>query len=198
MILLLDNFDSFTYNLLDYFGQLGLECLVVRNDVPLAEIEKLNFDAIVLSPGPGRPKEAGCLMAVLGRFAGVKPILGICLGHQAIGEHYGAELVKGQKPMHGKLSSVIRVEDEWLVGLPETFEVVRYHSLVLQNLPKVLLPLAHTQNEKELMLMRHHTLPVFGVQYHPEAHLTSFGLQLLYKWAVLCGLPAVAVRPELA
>ena len=199
MILLLDNFDSFTYNLLDYFGQLGLECTVVRNDVPVEEIERLNFDAIVLSPGPGRPADAGCMMQIIARWHTKVPILGICLGHQALGEFFGAKLVKAQKPMHGKLSKVISSsEDKFLKDIPEVFDVVRYHSLVLTNLPEELISLAVTAQEQELMLMRHKSLPLFGVQYHPEAHLTSYGLELLYNWAQICGLSAVAIRAELA
>ena len=199
MLLLLDNFDSFTYNLLDYFGQLGLECTVMRNDVSIEEIEKLKFSAIVLSPGPGRPQEAGCMRQIIGRWHTKVPILGICLGHQALGEFFGAELVKAQKPMHGKLSEVITTaEDKFLNGMPTEFEVVRYHSLVLQNLPAELISLAVTAQEQELMLMRHKTLPLYGVQYHPEAHLTSYGLRLLYNWAQICGLKPVAISPEMA
>jgi len=187
VILLLDNFDSYTYNLLDYFGQLGIPAQVVRNDVPLAEIEKLRFDAIVLSPGPGTPARAGNLMAVIERYHQIKPMLGICLGHQAIGEFFGAKLQRGLRPMHGKISTIICRKDSIFENLPAQMPVVRYHSLVLQNSPAALVPLAYT-TEQELMAFRHISFPLYALQFHPEAILTTYGLDMLRNWAVLAGM----------
>lgn len=187
MILLLDNFDSYTYNLLDYFGQLGIPSQVVRNDVPLDEIKSLQFDAIVLSPGPGTPKAAGNLMAVVEEFHQTKPMLGICLGHQAIGEFLGADLQKGLRPMHGKISEIICQNDTIFENLPTRMPVVRYHSLVLQQISPAMVPLAYTR-ENELMAFRHATLPLFALQFHPEAALTTYGLDILRNWAQLAGM----------
>ena len=187
MILLLDNFDSYTYNLLDYFGQLGIPAQVVRNSVPLDEIEKLQFDAIVLSPGPGTPDRAGNLMAVIKHYHQTKPMLGICLGHQAIGEFFGADLQKGLRPMHGKISTIFCREDAIFENLPARMPVVRYHSLVLQNLPGALVPLAYT-SDQELMAFRHVALPLYALQFHPEAILTIYGLDMLRNWAMLAGM----------
>ncbi|MDX5349019.1 MAG: aminodeoxychorismate/anthranilate synthase component II [Hymenobacteraceae bacterium] len=189
MLLILDNFDSFTYNLLDYFGQLGVESQVVRNNVPLQDLEKMNFSAILLSPGPGTPKAAGCMMAVIEKYHKTVPMLGVCLGHQALGEFFGAELVKAQKPMHGKISEITCRPDLLFKDLPEKFSVTRYHSLVLQTLGEELLPLAYT-SENELMAMKHNSLPVYGLQFHPEAILTTHGLQILRNWLAIVNIAA--------
>lgn len=183
MILLLDNFDSYTYNLLDYFGQLGIAAHVVRNNVPLAEIEQLAFDAIVLSPGPGVPRKAGNLMAVIDRYHQTKPMLGICLGHQALGEYFGATLLKGHRPMHGKISDIILRQDAIFNNLPSPMPVVRYHSLVVAINDPQLVPLAFSP-EGELMAFRHATLPLYALQFHPEAALTTYGLDMLRNWAL--------------
>ncbi|MEN7547052.1 aminodeoxychorismate/anthranilate synthase component II [Rapidithrix thailandica] len=181
LILLIDNYDSFTYNLVDYLGQLGVVCHIVRNDVPLAEIQELPINGLMLSPGPGVPAQAGNLMAILEHFYQRVPVLGICLGQQAIGEFFGGRLVKARKPMHGKVSRINCTEDLLFEGIPLQFEVVRYHSLVLDKLPAVLKPLAFTQ-EEEVMALRHLHWPVWGVQFHPEAILSEFGLNLLGNW----------------
>lgn len=181
MLLLLDNFDSFTYNLRDYFQQLGQEVLVLRNDVTLAEIQQQQFDGIILSPGPGKPKEAGVLMEVIKHYHNKLPILGICLGHQALGKFYGAKLEKAAKPMHGKISEISCVNESLFQNLPNPMPVTRYHSLLLTNLPDILMPLAHTK-EGELMAFRHVEHPVFAVQFHPEALLTTYGLDILRNW----------------
>ncbi len=181
MLLLLDNFDSFTYNLRDYFQQLGQEVLVLRNDVSLTEIQKHNFEGIILSPGPGKPEDAGVLMEVIKYYHDKLPILGICLGHQAIGEFYGANLEKAAKPMHGKISEISCVNDSLFKDLPCEMPVTRYHSLLLKNLPETLKPLAQTK-EGELMAFRHVEHPVFAVQFHPEALLTTYGLDILRNW----------------
>lgn len=186
MILILDNFDSFTFNLVDYFNQLGKECEIIRNDIPPQNIDLYKYEALVLSPGPGKPIEAGYLMEYIRLFENEMPILGICLGHQAIASYYGADVVKGIKPMHGKISKVHLVEnDEIFVGVPNLFDVVRYHSLVVKNIEQnMLIPLANT-SENENMIFRHKYLPIYGIQYHPEAALTQFGLKILKNWTGL-------------
>lgn len=181
MLLLLDNFDSFTYNLVDYFSQLGVEAHVVRNDVPLQEIQRLPIKAIVLSPGPGAPQQAGCMPEVIQYYHEQVPMLGICLGHQALGEFFGAKLEKASRPMHGKISEIICEADPLFTGLPANMPVVRYHSLVLQSVPECIISLAHTQ-EKELMAFKHKILPLYALQFHPEAALTTYGLQMLENW----------------
>lgn len=182
MILILDNFDSFTYNLLDYFEQIKTECRVYRNDTDPADIFRQNFKGIVLSPGPGIPHSSGCLMEVLHHYEKTHPILGICLGHQAIGQYYGAALVKADKPMHGKISTITHGQDVPFEGLAEKLQVVRYHSLVLKNIPQALEVTARTE-QNEVMAIRHKQLPIHGIQFHPEAILTEKGLQMLHNWA---------------
>lgn len=183
MVLLLDNYDSFTYNLYDYILQLGQQCQVVRNDeMSVEDIAALNFSSIVISPGPKTPKEAGITMQLIEHFHQTKPILGICLGHQAIGQFFGAELIKAAKPMHGKTSSITH-NGHWLFkGMPSPFEVMRYHSLVIEeNMPKSLHLLAKT-NTREPMIVSHENLPIIGIQFHPESVLTEHGLLLLKNW----------------
>ncbi|ARK12318.1 aminodeoxychorismate/anthranilate synthase component II [Fibrella sp. ES10-3-2-2] len=181
-LLLLDNFDSFTYTLVDYLHQAGAECIVRRNNVPLATLTKERYDAVVLSPGPGMPTQAGCLMEVVQYYHNRLPMLGVCLGQQAIGHFFGATLARSPKPMHGKVSA-IRVDqaDPLFRGMPATFRVTRYHSLALTNLPPELVSLAVSMSEhnEEVMAIRHRNWPVWGVQFHPEAVLTEFGLSLL-------------------
>ncbi len=187
MILLLDNFDSFTYNLVDYLKQLGFTLTVLRNDVSLDKIIALNPDAIVLSPGHGTPKKAGIMMQVIEQFYDKIPILGICLGHQALGEFFGATLTKAQKPMHGKISTLQVIDNELVKenklfnNLPQNFSVVRYHSLIIQNDSPNLIILAYSENG-EIMAFKHKTLPIYGLQFHPEAVLTEFGLDILRNW----------------
>jgi anthranilate synthase/aminodeoxychorismate synthase-like glutamine amidotransferase len=187
-LLLLDNFDSFTYNLLDYFRQLECEVQVVRNDVPVASLEKLQFDALVLSPGPGTPAAAGNLLAVVAAWHQRVPVLGVCLGHQALGEFFGATVGRAVRPMHGKVSAMTADTTEMLFqDLPPQLDVTRYHSLVVSNLPPVLRAVAHTTDEvREVMAMRHTTLPLWGVQFHPEALLTTHGLAMLRNWVQSC------------
>ncbi len=187
MILLLDSFDSFTYNLLDYFGQLGVPAQVVRNDVSLAKIQQLEFQAIVLSPGPGKPRQAGVLMELVEYYHATLPMLGICLGHQALGEFFGASLIKGIKPMHGKVSEITCEPDPIFAGLPRTMPVVRYHSLVLQQPSAQMVPLAYTA-AGELMAFRHVSLPLYALQFHPEAALTTYGLDILRNWITIAGI----------
>lgn len=198
MILILDNFDSFTFNLVDYFNQLGKKCEIIRNDIPPQNIDLYKYEALVLSPGPGRPKEAGYLMEYIRLFENEMPILGICLGHQAIACYYGAEVVKGIKPMHGKISEVhLLAHDEIFAEMPNQFEVVRYHSLVVGNIDKaMLIPLANS-SENENMIFRHKFLPIYGIQYHPEAALTKFGLKILKNWTGLLSKNKEAILNKL-
>lgn len=196
-LLLLDNFDSFTYNLLDYLQQLGATVEVVRNDVPLAAIEALPaFDGIVLSPGPGTPARAGVMPALIAAYYRKLPMLGVCLGHQALGEFFGARLGRAVRPMHGKVSEIQWLEKSPLTAnLPARQLVTRYHSLVLSQLPPALVPLAYTTDAPgELMALRHRTLPLYGVQFHPEALLTAYGRALLGNW-VKCCIIAKGTRP---
>lgn len=181
MVLLLDNFDSFTWNLADYIHRLGVSCEVVQNNQPLAKVQQIPFQALILSPGPQTPAKAGCLMDVIAHNWARVPILGVCLGHQAIGEFFGAHLYKANRPMHGKLSTISCRPDYLFQGLPQQLQVVRYHSLLLKELPQSLESIAETA-EGELMALRHRHLPIRGVQFHPEAILTEGGLALLKNW----------------
>lgn len=197
-LLLLDNFDSFTYTLADYLRQLGAEVLVRRNDVPLAELQKLRFDGVVLSPGPGTPAAAGTLLAVIEAYYQRLPLLGVCLGQQALGEFFGAQLRRAARPMHGKVSEIeLLGDDPWLAGLPRRQLVTRYHSLALETstLPPSLTPLAVTADaDRELMALRHVALPLYGVQFHPEALLTTHGRQWLQNWLRCCNIAEVGLE----
>jgi anthranilate synthase/aminodeoxychorismate synthase-like glutamine amidotransferase len=186
-LLLLDNYDSFTYNLYDYLLRLGCTCEVWRNDAFAHPQDLPSFDALVLSPGPGRPAESGRLMEVIAYFHHQKPILGVCLGHQALGEFFGARLSHALKPVHGKTAPILHQGQDLFEGLPPACTMMRYHSLVLQDLPNCLKALAHTA-EGELMAMRHEHLPLWGVQFHPESILSPHGLALLANWLRLAGL----------
>ncbi|MBO2011943.1 anthranilate synthase component II [Hymenobacter negativus] len=188
-LLLLDNFDSFTFTLADYLRQLGAQVVVRRNDVPLAELQVPAFDGVVLSPGPGTPSQAGVMPALIQAFYQDMPMLGVCLGHQALGEFFGATVTRAARPMHGKVSEMHCDTAELLfAGLPATQLITRYHSLIVSEpLPPMLLPLAHTAGPApELMALRHRTLPLYGVQFHPEALLTPHGLAILGNWLRCC------------
>lgn len=188
MVLLLDNYDSFTYNLRDYILQLGLPCRVVRNDeMSLEEMAELDFAAAVISPGPKTPAEAGITKAFIERFHSSVPLFGVCLGLQAIGEFYGAKLVKAEAPMHGKTSVINHNGHALFAGLPKEIEVMRYHSLVLKEVVQTPLQVIATSG-KEVMAIAHPELPIAGVQFHPESILTPHGLQLLRNWFVSIGL----------
>lgn len=181
-VLVVDNFDSFTFMLVDYLRQAGANCHVVRNNESMQALTRRAVDAVVLSPGPGTPRQAGRLMEVVAHYHRRVPMLGVCLGHQAIGEYFGAVLEPAGQPMHGKVSVIRRqTHDGLLHGLPERFSVTRYHSLLLSRLPHDLLSLAVT-DQNEIMALRHRTLPLWGVQFHPEAALTEHGLTLLKNW----------------
>jgi anthranilate synthase component II len=181
MLLMIDNYDSFTYNLVQYLGELGQDVRVVRNDqITLPEIERLRPERIVISPGPCTPTEAGVSVEAVQRFAGSIPILGVCLGHQSIGAAYGGRIVRARELMHGKTSMIRHADVGVFRGLPSPFEATRYHSLVIERdtVPECLEITAWTE-DGEIMGVRHKTLPVEGVQFHPESILTQHGHALL-------------------
>ena len=184
-ILLIDNYDSFTYNLCDYLEQSGARCTVIRNDAPeLPAILQEKWDGVVLSPGPKTPTEAGQLMQILSFFCGKIPILGVCLGHQAIGLHFGGILRKAPLPMHGKTSRITHNGDPLFAHIDSPTEVMRYHSLVITDIAHTpLQAIAQTcDNVAIMMALRHPTLPIYGVQYHPESVGTPHGLRLIANW----------------
>jgi len=184
---MIDNYDSFTYNLVQYLGELGQNIKVFRNDeITLAEIERLKPDHIIISPGPGTPKEAGISIEAVKHFAGKIPILGVCLGHQSIGEAFGGKVVRGPILMHGKTSEIYHDGKTIFRGLPKPFTATRYHSLLVEkkSLPPVLEISAWTK-KGEIMGLRHKKLKVEGVQFHPESILTQAGHQLLSNFLAL-------------
>jgi anthranilate synthase/aminodeoxychorismate synthase-like glutamine amidotransferase len=181
MLLVIDNYDSFTYNLVQYFGELGADPVVKRNDAVTAdEVERMRPDKIVISPGPGTPADAGISMGLIRRFGPKLPILGVCLGHQSIGEVYGGKVVRAERLMHGKTSPIRHDGKGVFAGLPNPFEATRYHSLLVEkkSVPACLEVTADTA-EGEIMGLRHREFPVHGVQFHPESILSKEGKDLL-------------------
>ncbi|MBF0194358.1 MAG: aminodeoxychorismate/anthranilate synthase component II [Magnetococcales bacterium] len=181
MLLMIDNYDSFTYNLVQYFGQLGAEVEVFRNDaITISQIEKLKPNHIVLSPGPCTPDQAGITLAIIKHFAGKTPILGVCLGHQAIGQAFGGEVIRAPFVMHGKVSNVHHNQAGVFNSLPNPLTATRYHSLVVkkETLPDCLMVTGWTEDGL-IMGLKHKTMPVEGVQFHPESILTDKGHDLL-------------------
>jgi len=181
MILMIDNYDSFTYNLVQYLGELGQDIKVYRNDkITIGEITKLRPKKIVISPGPGRPEDAGISCGVIKEFAAKIPILGVCLGHQAIGYTYGGRIVNAKNLMHGKTSLIYHNKTGIFKGIPSPFEATRYHSLLVErvSLPKCLEITAWTK-DAEIMGLKHKDAPIFGVQFHPESVLTKEGKKIL-------------------
>ncbi len=181
MILMIDNYDSFTYNLVQYLGELGQKVLVYRNDaLAIKDIKKLNPDKIVISPGPGRPEDAGISCEVIREFAGKIPILGVCLGHQAIGYVFGAKIVGARKLMHGKTSKIYHNKKDIFKNILNPFLATRYHSLLVEkkSLPACLEITASTKDD-EIMGLKHKEYPIWGVQFHPESILTKSGKQIL-------------------
>ena len=187
MLLIIDNFDSFTYNLVQYFGELGVEQRVFRNDAITVEAAlALEPDRVVLSPGPCSPNEAGVSLEMVGAFAGRKPLLGVCLGHQAVGQHFGGRVVRAERLMHGKTSPVEHRGTDVFRGLASPMEATRYHSLLLEreSFPECLEVTAETR-EGEIMGLAHRQLPVWGVQFHPESLATRDGMRLLENFLAL-------------
>lgn len=181
MILVIDNYDSFTYNLVQYLGELGADIKVVRNDkISLNEISNLSPTHILISPGPGRPKDAGISCQVIKKFSRKVPILGVCLGHQCIGEVFGGRIIRAKRLMHGKTSMIYHNGKDIFSSISNPFEATRYHSLIVEpkTFPKALDITAETK-EKEIMGLKHKGYPVWGVQFHPESILTSEGKKLL-------------------
>jgi len=181
MILMIDNYDSFTYNLVQYLGELGAHLKVFRNDkISIDQIKKLHPQKIMISPGPGRPTDAGISNQVIKELGEKIPILGVCLGHQCIGEVFGGKVVQAKRIMHGKTSKIYHSKDILFKGVGNPFEATRYHSLLVEkkSLPEVLEVIAWTK-EGEIMGLKHKQLPIWGVQFHPESILTKSGKQIL-------------------
>ncbi|WP_285766463.1 aminodeoxychorismate/anthranilate synthase component II [Peribacillus sp. SI8-4] len=190
MILLIDNYDSFTYNLYQYLGEVEKDIIVKRNDeITIAEIEGLNPMAIVISPGPGRPEEAGISIEIIRHFHEKVPLLGICLGHQAIGAAFGANVVGAQQIMHGKTSVVEHDGTGVFANQDGQFPVMRYHSLVVEkgSLPKELIVTAAALDDGEVMALQHEKFPLFGLQFHPESIGTKTGKELLHEFYKIAG-----------
>ena len=189
MLLIIDNYDSFTYNLVQYFGEMGADMQVHRNDqITIEEIEKLKPDHICISPGPCTPKEAGISNDVIRKFGATTPILGVCLGHQCIGHVFGGDVVRAGRLMHGKTSKIHHTGKSVFAGLPDPFVATRYHSLIVKRdtLPDCLeITATASDDESEIMGLRHKTLPIHGVQFHPESILTVEGKQLLKNFLAL-------------
>jgi anthranilate synthase/aminodeoxychorismate synthase-like glutamine amidotransferase len=192
MILLIDNYDSFTYNLVQFFGDLGEACEVRRNDkLTTAEAMALEPEAIVLSPGPCTPNEAGiCVELVLAAAAARTPLFGVCLGHQAIGQAFGGQVVRAPAPVHGKTSEIFHEDGDVFAGLPKPFLATRYHSLIVKraSLPDELVPTAQTA-DGIIMGLRHRELPIYGVQFHPESIATTHGHDILKNFLTLSHAP---------
>jgi para-aminobenzoate synthetase component II len=195
MILMIDNYDSFTYNLVQYLGEFGEEIIIKRNDeITIKEIENLNPDFLMISPGPCSPNEAGISLQAIEYFAGKIPILGVCLGHQSIAQVFGGEVIRAERLMHGKTSEVTHDDKTIFRGVRQSFRATRYHSLIInrENLPDCLEITAETK-QGEIMAIRHKQLPIEGVQFHPESIMTEEGKRILqnflkiYKKAEVAG-----------
>ncbi len=194
-ILVVDNYDSFVFTIVGYLQQLGAECEVVRNDA-VAPDEGAGYDGVLVSPGPGTPEEAGVSMAMIRACADrSQPMLGVCLGHQALGVVFGATVCRAPELLHGKTSRVLHDGTGVLQGLPSPFTATRYHSLTIDppTLPGELLATGHTESGV-IMAVRHESLPLHGVQFHPESVLTEGGHRILANWLVLCGMPDAVQR----
>ncbi len=187
VLLVIDNFDSFTFNLVQYFGQLGVAQRVFRNDeITPAAAFALNPERVLLSPGPCSPREAGVTLDIIKAFAGVKPILGVCLGHQSIGHYFGGQVVRAARLMHGKTSPILHRGTDVFRGMPQGFTATRYHSLLVEraSFPAELEITAETA-EGEIMGLRHRSLPIWGVQFHPESIATEGGMNILQNFLSL-------------
>lgn len=188
MLLMIDNYDSFVYNLVRYFRELDEDIEVYRNDkITIEEIEEKHYEGIIISPGPKNPKEAGLSLEIINKFKGKVPILGICLGHQCIGESFNAKITKGEYPVHGKVSEVIHNNEGIFKDLKNPLNVTRYHSLIVSKIdfPEELVITAET-SDGVIMGIRHREYPIYGVQFHPEAELTEEGHKLLKNFIYEC------------
>ncbi|DAB36304.1 MULTISPECIES: aminodeoxychorismate/anthranilate synthase component II [Sulfurospirillum] len=189
MVLMIDNYDSFTYNIVQYCLELGADLKVIRNDeLSVEEIEALHPEKIIISPGPATPNEAGVSLDVIRYFGGKIPILGICLGHQAIGQAFGAKVVRAKRMMHGKTSQTKQLHNSCLfAGLPEEFTTTRYHSLIVEQegLPECVIPTAYSTDDHEIMALQIKDKPIYGVQFHPESILSEHGHAILNNFLKL-------------
>jgi anthranilate synthase component 2 len=187
MILMIDNYDSFTYNIVQYCLELGANLKVIRNDeMSVEEIKKLNPEKIIISPGPSTPKEAGVSVEVIKKIQ--KPILGVCLGHQSIAYAFGGEIIRAKNLMHGKTSNIeITLKDDIFKELPQSFRVTRYHSLVVnpKNLPKNIIPTSFSLDDEEIMSIRVKDKPIYGVQFHPESIMSQYGKEIIKNFLEL-------------
>ena len=200
-ILVVDNYDSFVFNLVQYLGQLGADCEVRRNDeITVADVRTFGAAGVLLSPGPGTPERAGITMDVITEYAGELPLFGVCLGHQAIGAAFGATVTRAPELLHGKTSLVHHKGEGVLHGLPDPFTATRYHSLaVLPDTLPAQIEVTGSTDSGVVMAMRHRELPIEGVQFHPESVLTEGGHTMLANWLAACGLPEALDRaPDLA
>jgi len=183
MVLMIDNYDSFTYNVVQYCKELGADLKVIRNDeMSIEEIKALNPAKIILSPGPATPNEAGVTLEVIKEFADTTPIFGICLGHQSIAQAFGAEVIRAKNMMHGKTSQVeIDIENQIFKELPKEFRATRYHSLTVNkdNLPSTVIPTAHSIDDNEIMALKIKDRDIYGVQFHPESIMSEYGYEIL-------------------
>lgn len=189
MLLMIDNYDSFVYNLVRYFRELHEDIEVYRNDkITIEEIEDKHYEGIVISPGPKNPKEAGLCLEIIDRFKGKIPILGICLGHQCIGESFNAKIIRGEYPVHGKVSEITHNGEGVFCNLKNPLKVTRYHSLVVskEDFPEELMITAETTTDGVIMGIKHREYPIYGVQFHPEAELTEEGHKLLKNFVCEC------------
>ena len=187
MILLIDNYDSFTFNLYHFLGDVGAQCEVWRNDkLSVADAMAMQPEAIVLSPGPCTPNEAGICLDLIAAAAGKIPLFGVCLGHQAIGQAFGGDVIRAPEPMHGKVSPITHTGTEILAGLPSPFNATRYHSLIVDRAtcPDSLVPTAFTEDGL-IMAMHHRTLPIYGVQFHPESIASEYGHEILANFLAI-------------
>jgi len=188
MLLMIDNYDSFVYNLVRYFEEIGERVEIVRNDkINMNTIDVNKYLGIIISPGPKNPKEAGLSLDIIDKFKKKIPILGICLGHQCIGHYFGGEIIKGEKPMHGKISEVTHNNDGLFYNVKSPVKVTRYHSLIVdkETLPKEL-EITAESSDNVIMGLKHEKLPIYGVQFHPEAELTEEGHKILENFIVEC------------
>jgi len=183
MVLMIDNYDSFTYNIVQYCLELGADLKVIRNDeLSTDEIEALNPEKIILSPGPSTPDDAGVTLEVIERFAGKRPILGICLGHQSIAQAFGGRVVRAENMMHGKTSMVeVTGESPIFSGLPTSFRATRYHSLIVEqdSLPDRVVPVAYSEDDREIMAIKIADMDIYGIQFHPESTMSEYGHEML-------------------